>query len=415
LEEYKKIYNFICEFWKDSVRHEIEDKGNLIGLPFPYTVPCPDGKVMQNMFYWDLYFINIGLIRQGFVDLAKNNVDNLLYLVQRYGYIPNGNRTFFLNRSQPPFLSLMIRDVFEVTKDSNWLAESFSIWKKEYDFWFQNRRTPTGLSRHLNHSTDKELLKFYENELAYRIKFNPENENDKIKIASHYLSEAETGWDFTPRFHQRAADFIQIELNCILYLCEQNAALFAKRVKTEETEIWRDRAEKRKKLILKILWNESESFFYDYDFINNTHSQVATLGGFAPLWANIVNKDQAEKVVQNVHRFEYDFGVAVCEKTNQKNIYQWDFPNGWPPITYFAIDGLINYGFFDDATRIAEKYLKTVTKNFESTGKIWEKYNVVDGSINVNNEYEMPSMLGWTAGVYVYCYDLIMTHKEIAC
>jgi len=258
----KKVNDFIKTHWKDSVRHQTEDKGDLIGMPFPYTVPCPQGKEMQNIFYWDVYFINIGLIRQGFVDLAKNNVDNLLYLVERYGYIPNGNRTFFLNRSQPPFLGLMIRDIFDATQDKKWLTDSFSIWKKEYEFWDQNRKTPAGLTRHLHHSTNKNLLRFYEDELVCRIKFNLQNENDKIEIANHYLAEAETGWDFTPRFHQRAADFIQVELNCILYLCEQNAAYFSDILELKDTEVWRDRAEKRKELILELLWNESESFFY---------------------------------------------------------------------------------------------------------------------------------------------------------
>ena len=198
-------------------------------------------------------------------------------------------------------------------------------------------------------------------------------------------------------------------------MCEQNAAYFSDIIESYETDVWQDRAEKRKALILKLLWNESDSFFYDYDFVYKKHSQVATLGGFAPLWAKIVSEDQAKKVVQNLHRFEYDFGVAVCENTDQKIVYQWDFPNGWSPITYLAVHGLRNYGFLDDAARIADKYLKTVKKNFSSTGKIWEKYNVVDGSINVNNEYKMPSMLGWTAGVFVYCYDFLITHKEFAC
>ncbi len=406
-QDAKKVNDFIKTRWKDSVRHQVEDTGTLIGLPFPYTVPCPEGKEMQNNFYWDTYFMNVGMIRHGFIEQAKNNTDNLLSEVEKYGYVPNGNRTFFLNRTQPPFLCLMIRDVFDAIQDREWLKKAFTIWNKEYDFWMKNRKTAIGLNHHLHHSTKKDLLKFYEDELFYRIKFNPQNENDKIEIANHYLAEAETGWDFTPRFHQQCANFIQIELNCILYLCELDAAYFSDILESKDTEAWRGHAEKRKEIILKLLWNESESFFYDYDFVNDKYSQVATLGGFAPLWAKIAAKDQAKKVVQNLHHFEYDFGVAVCENSNQQIVYQWDFPNGWPPITFMVIEGLINYGFLKDAKRIAEKYIKTVVKNFNINGKLWEKYNVVDGSINVNNEYEMPSMLGWTAGVFVYCYEFL--------
>ena len=142
-QDEKKIYDFIKTHWKDSIRHQVEDTGTLIGLPFPYTVPCPEGKEMQNNFYWDTYFMNVGLIRQGFIGQAKNNTDNLLSEVEKYGYVPNGNRTFFLNRTHPPLLCLMIRDVFDATQDREWLKKAFTVWEKEYDFWMKNRTTAT--------------------------------------------------------------------------------------------------------------------------------------------------------------------------------------------------------------------------------------------------------------------------------
>ena len=116
---------------------------------------------------------------------------------------------------------------------------------------------------------------------------------------------------------------------------------------------------------------------------------------------------QAEAARRNLSKFEYAFGVAACEKTDQKIVYQWDYPNGWPPLFYIVVNGLNNYGFEEDARRIAEKYVDVVTRNFQSTGDLWEKYNVVDGSIQVKNEYVMPAMMGWTAGIFVFCYHFL--------
>ncbi|MDW7680218.1 MAG: trehalase family glycosidase [bacterium] len=408
LSDFKPIYDCIREHWENSVRHITDDRGDLIGMPFPYTVPCPEGEEMQNYFYWDIYFINIGLIGHGLIELAKNNVDNLLFMVERYGFVPNGNRTFFLNRSQLPFLGLMLKQIFDETGDEQWLARAFQIWKKEYKFWKEKRMTTTGLNHHFHHSDKDNLLKFYHDELAYRIKFQPKNLEEKLEIAAYFLAEAETGWDFSPRFSGRCADFIPIELNCILYLCEKYAAQFSQILGEKESEeVWSQLAQQRQRLIHQFLWHEEQGFFYDYDFINDRHSPIASLAGFAPLWVNLASEKQAELVVKNLPRFEHEYGVAVCEQSEQKTVFQWDYPNGWAPMFYVVIQGLLNYDYKSDAERIAEKYLSVVTENYKTTGKLWEKYNVVEGSIRVKNEYEIVSMLGWTAGVFVYCYQLL--------
>ncbi|HEX9970670.1 MAG TPA: trehalase family glycosidase, partial [bacterium] len=383
---------------------------NVLGLPYPYTVPSHNNPTMQIHFYWDTYFTNVGLLKHGLLDLAKSNVDNLLFEVEKYGFIPNWNRTFFLNRSQQPYLSLMVRDIFEATHDKNWLRLAFATLKKEYAFWMEKRTTPLGLNRHYHHSTDDDLFEFYE-DVKNRINFSPKNQEEILQGSGNFVAEAETGWDFTPRFENRCADFISVDLNSLLYLFEINAAHFGEALDHDGKDLWLERAEERRLLLNQYCWDQERGMFFDYDFINKKHSRIASLSTFSPLWTKLATKQQAKSIVDNLHRFEYDYGVAACENSNQKIIYQWDYPNGWPPLFYITIVGLLSYDFMDEAKRIAEKYLRVVIKNFIATGSLWEKYNVVDGSINVKNEYEMPAMLGWTAGVFIACAELISSEN----
>jgi alpha,alpha-trehalase len=401
------LLDYIRSHWQNTVRHETEDSGTLLGLPYPYTVPCQHEPTMQNNFYWDTYFTNLGLLRQGFIDLAKSNVDNLLFEVEKYGFVPNGNSTFFLTRSQAPFLSLMMKDIYQTFRDNDWLGSAFATWKKEYDFWVQKRLTPIGLNRYFHHATREQLLEFYADELKHRPKLAADSEHAQLALSAHLLAEAESGWDFTPRFEQRCADFAPVDLNSLLYLNEVNAAYFCEILADPEKEVWLERAQCRLKLIHDCCWNDHNGLFYDYDFVHQQQSSVASLATFVALWARLASDHQARAIVNNLPRFEFDYGVSACEPTRQRLTYQWDYPNGWPPLVYLVINGLDNYGFCREARRIAEKYLRVVIKNFQETGELWEKYNVVDGSIQVKNEYAMPAMMGWTAGVFVFCADFL--------
>lgn len=141
------VSEFIAKNFKDTIRYNPDDEGSLIGLPEPYTVPCIEGT-FQEMYYWDTYFTNIGLILSGKIEQAICNTENMAYLIEKYGKMPNGNRTFYLNRSQPPFFSQAVRDIFEVTGDAEWLDRMYSAAEKEYTFWCENRMTESGLNRY---------------------------------------------------------------------------------------------------------------------------------------------------------------------------------------------------------------------------------------------------------------------------
>lgn len=396
------VENYIKKHWEKTIRHVPNDDGTLLGLPHPYTVPCQKGA-MQNNFYWDTYFTNLGLIRHGLIDLARSNVDNLLWEVEKYGFVPNGNQTFFLNRSQAPFLSMMVREIFEQTRDVAWLQKAVEILKIEYQFWQTQRTSPTGLNRYFHHASPEEVLDFYWEVVEPRLSITTADETEQRQLGEHHLAEAETGWDFDPRFALHCADFNPIDLNSLLFGYENNFAEFSSILDQPDAEYWRAAAAKRQQLVTQFCWNERTGLFYDYNFITQTKSTVASLASLAPLWAGLATPEQAQATVKNLNRFEFEHGVSSCEKNANRYIYQWDYPNGWPPLFELTVKGLARYGFIEDARRIALKFVKLVVRNFDTTGDLWEKYNVVTGNTQVKNEYEMPAMLGWTAGVFISC------------
>lgn len=404
------VRNFIKSNWQNTIRVNKEDSGNLYGLPKPYTIPTMK-EYFQEMYYWDSYFTNQGLIHDGNVEQAKNNCENVLFMVERLGYMPNGNRTFYLHRSQPPYLSMMIRDVYEQTMDQKWLKKCLPTLEKEYNYWMTKHATPIGLNRYTNSNSAQEKLEAYY-DLAPRLGKNynidgPKTDEERRIIGSHFIAEAESGWDFNPRFERRCEDFCPVDLNANLYLYEQNFAYFYKILNEDNPSKWIKLAEKRKSLMNKYLVNKKNKLFYDYDFVNNKLSPIYSAAVFNLLWAKVLTPCQAKVLVKNLNKLEMEHGISTCEPGARDYVYQWDYPNGWPCLQFLALTGLQNYKYEKEAVRIAHKYITTVGENFIKTKNLWEKYNIVDGTTNAQNEYEMPAMMGWTAGVYVYFVDYL--------
>jgi alpha,alpha-trehalase len=385
------------------------------------------------MFYWDTYFNNKGLLGNNFETVAKWSTQNLLFVVDKFGYMGNAAITDWgMNRSQPPYLSEMVRDIFEKTGsiDTAFIKQAYPILQKEYLFWtdtsskaIEQHNTPVkGLQRFYHHASDKELLKLFE-EISSRfdIPQNISNE-EKIKVAIPYAVEAATGMDFTTRFEHRCSDFIALELNCLLYTYEKNFAWMASILKLKNQPNWQSKAEVRKNLINQYCWDEARGMYFDYDFVNKRRSKVAAVTTFQPLWAGIATKEQAAKVVRNMKVFEDEWGLATTEKTGEARNYQWGEKSLWAPLQVIAVTGLNRYGFKTEAKRVASKYLDLITKNYlkpepaqykQSTGlvsyrnpgRIYEKYKI-GGTIN-DNEYQAHDMMGWTAGAFVFCYQYL--------
>ena len=395
---------FIIENIDKCIHFEQEDKDTLIGMPYPYIVPTV-GPMFKEMYYWDTYFTCLGLMTCGRAELVKNNVDNMMFLVNKYGFMPNGNRTYYLPQSQPPFLSMMVRLVYEYYKDPVWLKSAYEILEKEYfGYWMERRITPIGLNQYGCGWGGTHWMQaqrgVYEKRTGLDTSGYPVDE-----IVEDFGAEAESGWDCNPRAALWEHDCAYVDLNSNLYLYETNFAYFSDILGNGRRNEWLARAEKRKSLMKKHMWDGE--CFRDCNVKTGGYSEVFSMASFYPLWAGLATQEEAASTVAKLPLIEFEHGLAACAPHNVAGTYQWDYPNCWAPLVAIGIMACQNYGFDEDAKRISQKYVNAIDKNFKESGNLWEKYNAVDGSLLVKDEYDMPAMIGWTAGVYLYAKKLL--------
>lgn len=398
------LLEIIAERWRKTVRCAPDSVGSLIGLPHPYTVPCA-ADAFQDMYYWDTYFASRGLMLQGFADQVRNNCDNFIYEIERFGFIPNGNRTHFLNRSQPPYFGALVELVYNRYQDKKWLSHAVAALEKEYQFWMDRRRLDCGLLHYGHQNEDQAVFeKYYAGCCVGRMGMpkNPDAETLR-RESSHTIAEAESGWDFNPRFERRCLDYAPIDLNSLMFYNEMLLMRFHRELGNPDQSVqWRDRAEHRRELINRYCWSGDRKAFMDYDSRNRKRSPVLSAASLQPLWAGLATNIQAISTVRAMEEFlEYPHGLSTCEPNDSGMNYQWDYPNGWPCLQIVAIDAMDRCGFYKQAERLAEKYVDTVLHCYETSGNIWEKYNVVTGTIEVKDEYKMPAMMGWSAAAFV--------------
>jgi alpha,alpha-trehalase len=405
----QRVLDYIQSHWDESVHDDVRQPPpeNVSALPVPHTVPCLHGH-FPVFFYWDTYFTNLGLLIQGRVDIARNNCEAMAWLIDRHGFIPNNTFKSDANRSQPPYFSRMVREVYETTGDKAWLGAMEVFARREYQFWMTARHTPLGLNHHGEHASRDFLFRFYDKLLHGRLGL-PLDVAESVKLgeARRYLAEAETGWDFNPRFEHRCPDFCPVDLNALLWAYENDLAFFSRELgRADAGERFDACASSRAALIRAHLWDGERGLFMDFDHVAMARGKTASLASFHPLWLGLATADEASRTRANLSLFEEAHGTAVCERVADKTFYQWGHPNGWPPLTYTTVFGLDRFGFSGDARRLAEKYLAWVVRHFESTGQLWEKFNCLDGSI-AGGEYEAQPMLGWSAGVFVALADFV--------
>jgi alpha,alpha-trehalase len=254
------VTEYIKTNWPKCIRENKQDEGSLIGLPYPYTVPSISGA-FQEMYYWDTYFINRGLILIGLTNQAINNTENMFSLIERYGFMPNGNRTGYLKNTQPPFLSEMVKDIYNETGDKEWLKRAVTYLIKEYDFWDKNRNTEVKLSQYKGNIAEIDLVA-RANGFIRRIKNQPQGYTDE-QLGIQYVIACESGWDISPRFGFEAENFVQVDLNSLLCAMERNIAYFLSEL-NEDNTVWTERHEKRLKLLQKHM--KCDGVFYDYNF-----------------------------------------------------------------------------------------------------------------------------------------------------
>ena len=397
-----QVSKYIKDHWDDTTRFNPEDSGNLIGLPEKYNVPCLKGS-FQELYYWDTYFICRGLALQGRRELVRSNIKNFFFELKRFGFIPNGSRTFYLNRSQPPFLGALVELMLELyPEDMEFRAEAFEALKQEISFWDSRRLDmETGLYHYGSDPSEAVIEEFFQVAVMRR-RISPQIHDEKLrrKISLATLAEAESGWDFTPRFEGNCQDYAAIDLNSLIFLSLNVMAKLAPDVGCD-AEIWQNKAEKLRSAIRKYC-RRDDGVFLDCNLYEKRLSKVLSAASLYPLWTGLADEKEAA-AARNIccAELEYPFGISATVKLPVPNRQQWEYPNAWPCMQLICFEALARYGYMDDAARIAQKYVDTVMKNFISSGDLWEKYNAVDGSVKTAAEYKTPAMMGWSAGAYL--------------
>jgi alpha,alpha-trehalase len=425
------------DFGKIEIRRLPEDvaqirEQGLLYLPKPYVVP---GGRFNEMYGWDSYFIQLGLLKDGEVELARDMADNFLYEIRQYGKILNANRTYYLTRSQPPFLTGMLLGVYRETKDREWLAGSVEAVEQYYRYWTSEPHlTPqSGLSRYFDLGegpspevvasevdaagrTHYDLVKDYfrKHRVAdYDASRFYDQKRDELTPLFYKADRSmrESGFDPSGRFGPFNADIISYNpvcLNSLLYVMEREMAEILEIVgRSAEAEPWRARAKERAERVNRLMWDARDGLYYDYDFEKKRTRRYPFLAAFYPLWAGIASAEQAGRVRKALGKFERPGGLRTS--TNRSGD-QWDAPFGWAPLELIAVEGLRRYGYNEDANRIAQKFLSMVHQEFRRTGTILEKYDVERRAADIRGEvrygYRSNEVgFGWTNGVFKVLID----------
>ena len=400
-----KLREYIDKNLPLSIRVQQEDSETLYALPYPYLIPSVKG-MFQEMYYWDTYFANTGLMLRGDLEQAKNNIDDLLHMIDRFGFVLNGSNTYFLYNSQPPVLALMVREYYDRLPDKTWLASAYEKLKIENHFWMTRRKNESGLNRYDCEKLPPRFVEHSSKSAIARLGFRPEGMDDEAMARANHAA-GESGWDFTPRMGWEVYNYAALDLNSWLYAQEDQLAYFAGELGLRSEQKHWENAKNQRAALCRQYLKGSDGVFYDYHEIKKERSGLVSAATFYPLYVGMATQDEAEAAVKALPRVEEAYGVACVEKNDIPGNYQWGYPNGWPPTQRIVVDGLLRYGYEKDALRIAGKYCDLVESCFAQTGHLWEKYNVVKGNAEVVDEYEMPSMLGWTFGVYAHFCNLL--------
>ncbi|CAG8552681.1 8242_t:CDS:2 [Paraglomus occultum] len=460
--EYVKSINNKPGILSLAMRKVTDDEGNVTFEGVPFVVP---GGRFNEMYGWDSYFEMLGLAVDGKIEIARGMVDNFVYEINHYGKILNANRSYFLTRSQPPFLTDMALKVYERLPEDeekkSWLAEVFRAAIKEYQtVWMASPRydSHTGLSRY--HPTgigippETEASHFdhvilpYANALGLTIEeFSLRYQNGDLvepQLDEYFIHDRavrESGHDTTYRFEKRCANLLTVDLNALLFKYEIDIGTTIRDIYNDRFELadgtvmtsalWFENAAKRQQAIDKYLWNEDKGLYYDYDIVQKEQSVYESVTAFWTLWANCASKEQAERLVKcSLQKFEVLGGMVSGTEESRGTITldrpnrQWDYPFGWAPHQIMIWRGLENYGYVNDARRLAYRWLYTITKSFvDFNGIVPEKYDVVSlshllkveyGNVGTDFKFVPREGFGWMNASYQVGLTYLNNHMKRA-
>jgi alpha,alpha-trehalase len=435
----------------------------LLYLKNKYVVP---GGRFNEMYGWDSYFIIRGLLRDGRLELARGMVDNFFFEIEHYGAVLNANRTYYLTRSQPPFLSSMVMAVHHAQAaagkdDRQWLENAYEYVKRDHTMWTQSPHLAgsTGLSRYYDFGEGPAAESLQDEKDLYRqvasyflihpsqppyvsdgaqlptgtssgAAYSVEVCSGKdardcepprlIKLKADYYkgdrSMRESGFDISFRFGPYGAashHYAPVCLNSLLYKTERDLEEMGRLLgRQNDVSTWQRLAEARRQSMQKYLWDEKQGLFFDYNFDTAERSTYQYATTFYPLWAGLATDTQARAVVGNLAIFERPGGLATSVQESQG---QWDYPFGWAPLQLLAIEGMRRYGHGGEADRVSTEFLSTVLENFERDKTIREKYNVVTRSseTNVRAGYTANVVgFGWTNATFIELLNALPPEKR---
>ena len=412
----------------------------LLYLPYPYVVP---GGRFNEMYGWDSYFTQVGLVQDNELVLAKNMADNFLYQIDHYGKILNANRTYYLSRSQPPFLTQMILNVYRKQPNVSWLRSTVPAIEKYYRFWIEEPHLTeqTGLSRYYDlgdgpapevlsgERDDKgrdhyDLVKdYYRMHDVKDYDLSQYYDKGKDQLTDLFYkgdrSMRESGFDPSNRFGPFNIDIIHYDpvcLNSLLYLMETDTAEILKILgNARQARVWTNRAEERRKRVNRLMWDEQDGLYYDYNFARKEVRRYPFVTTFYPLWVGIADKSQAARMVANLHLFERPGGLLTSTYVSGS---QWDAPFGWAPTELIAVQGLRRYGYAKEADRISANFLSMILKEFIQHNTIVEKYDVErrESEVSAGLKFGYKSNeigFGWTNAAFVELYAQLPGREKL--
>jgi alpha,alpha-trehalase len=396
-EDVKIARDYIHAYWPKLERYNPKDNDSLIGVPKPYLVPSyAEGHEFDynELYYWDSYFMVQGfLLDDDRRELVTGILEDLFTIFKRFKIIPNGSQMYYVSRSQPPFLTSFIFDVYNAyNPGKKWLKECMEVAKKEYETVWMGTRKPNARQVYQG------LSRYYD--------FN----------YLHDIAETESGWDMTPRFNRKALNYLPVDLNALLYKYEMDFARAARIFDDKrETGRWEDAAKHRKKNMHHLMWDQTRGLYYDYNYVKEKRGNVSSLAAYYPMWAGMVDGHQAQALVKALRRFEQKGGLTTTDSLPLGQYVpgsmptQWAYPNGWAPLHFIVVKGLQRYGYHDDARRIAMKWLRTNLQWFNEHGEFLEKYNVASpDKPPAKGVYPSQTGFGWTNAVFErFCEEFI--------
>lgn len=393
----------IRSMWSTLARDPESGAANSSALPVGHRHVVPGGR-FREIYYWDSFFTMLGLVRDGETALATGIVDAMTDLIEDHGHVPNGTRTYYLGRSQPPLFHMMVALLDDDRPEV--AARRLAAMKREHAWWMDggDDLAPGECANHVAKLADGSLLNRY-----WDPRGTPRDESWREDVETALESGrpletvyrdlragAESGWDFSSRWlggtalsSIRTTTILPVDLNAFLFGLETAIA-------ASGDPAFAERAARRRRAMHRHLWNEA-GYFADYDLTAGATRPGLTAAALAPLLSGLASTDQADATARVTR--EMLLAPGGLRTTLVESGQQWDEPNGWAPLQWIAVSGLRRYGQDDLAHDIARRWIATVDATYVRTGLLYEKYDVESRAIGGGGEYAPQIGFGWTNGV----------------